>query len=59
MTVFTIIFSLAFLKINQLDIEAIISYDVDRETAESQEDKWLVYFSGLITAVGWFLKRGG
>ena len=49
----------AFLKINQVDIEAFISDDVDGEIAEAQEDKWLLFFLWLITAVGWFLKRGG
>ena len=59
MIVFSIIFSLVILKRNQLDEEDFISDDGDGEIVESQEDKKLVFFSGLITAVGWFLKRGG
>ena len=41
------IFSLAFLKTDELDIEASISDDVDGEFADAQEDMWLVFFSGL------------
>ena len=55
--VFSIIFSLPFLKRNQLYVEAFISDDIDGEIAEAQEDKWLVFFSGLITNVGWFQKK--
>ena len=53
------IFSLAFLKRDQLDVKASISDNVDEVIADTQIDMWLVLFSWLITAVGWFLKRGG
>ena len=53
------IFSLAFLKRDELDVEASNSDDVDGEIADTHENMWLAFFSELITAVGWFLIRGG
>ena len=60
MPVSSIIFILKFLNIYELDVEASIKIDVDGgEIADAEEDMRLVFFSGLITTVELFLKRGG
>ena len=59
MPVSSIIFSLEFLKRDELDAEASFKNDVDGEIADAKEDMWLVFFSGLITTVELFLKRDG
>ena len=60
MPVSSIIFILEFLNRYELDVEASIKIDVDGgEIADAEEDMRLVFFSGLITTVELFLKRGG
>ena len=59
MPVSSIIFILEFLNRYELDVEASIKIDVDGEIADAEEDMRLLFFSGLITTVELFLKRGG